>query len=188
MSANGIHSRVRTAASDIAFVRSCLIGDSSSSGSGSGTGSGSALGIRLDGRSVDAFRPLCAAGSGSGSGSGGEGASIKLFRDANSACCEFVTGSGSSSSSSGGGTRVVTVVRGQIVSPYPDRPTEGILQIDANMSPGAATDSATATAASGSGSSGSVTGFGVSAPTSTEVTRHLERVLRDADTIDLEVR
>ena len=63
-----------------------------------------------------------------------------------------------------GDTRCVCSVRGDIVAPYPDRPSEGILQFNAAMSPAA-----------------EAVGY-----TSHEVTRLLERSIRESDAIDTE--
>jgi len=225
--ASALHSRVLTPSCDIAFVRECMLS--------SVTGSDSALGIRLDGRSADAFRPLTATTSSSGSSD----TSIRLTRAAGSATCELaISAAGPGGGGAGGCTRVVAVVSGTIVAPYPDRPTEGIIQMNArsvvrvcvcvcvcvcvfrcrcvcvcvntglpltrahvhlshihihacSTSPGCIHDAATASAtgyssAAGSGAAGRG-GYGICAPTSAEITRHLERILKDGDTIDLEV-
>ena len=162
-----IHSRVALSASDIAFVRECLIG---SSGSGGGEGGG-AIGIRLDGRAVDSYRTF----DHNHSNSSDNLNSISLTRTNDSASCEA-----SISSGGGGSTRVLAVVRGTIVAPYPDRPSEGILQVNACMSVGSVLNAACSSGAGG-------TGFGIYPPTSAELTRHLERILKETDTIDLEV-
>jgi len=105
---SSIHSRVATPASDIMFVRECLLGSSSSS-SGGGAGGG-AIGVRLDGRSVDAYRTFNNSGSSSSGSSGSTDSSIHLTRTDDTARCEVHV-----SSSSGGCTRVVAVVRGTVV-------------------------------------------------------------------------
>ena len=74
------------------------------------------------------------------------------------------------------------------IAPYPDRPTEGVLQINSSMSAGSALDAATATATSTGGTAAGSWGYGIQPSTSVELTRHLERILKDGDnTIDLEV-
>ena len=78
------------------------------------------------------------------------------------------------------------------IAPYPDRPTEGVLQINASMSAGSALDAATTTCTNGtvigSGAAAGSWGYGIQPCSSVELTRHLERILKDGDnTIDLEV-
>jgi len=63
-----------------------------------------------------------------------------------------------------GNTRCVCTVRGEIVAPYMDRPTEGMLQFNTSLSP--------ATEAAGHNSH--------------EITRLLERSIRESDAIDTE--
>lgn len=65
-------------------------------------------GLRLDGRGVDDFRDV----------------SINLSRTETSSRSEVQIGN----------TLVIAVVTGEIVSPYPDRPIEGILQFNAEVS------------------------------------------------------
>jgi hypothetical protein len=76
------------------------------------------------------------------------------------------------------------------IAPYPDRPTEGVLQINSSMSAGSALDAATSTSTGGigSGAAAGSWGYGIQPCSSVELTRHLERILKDGDnTIDLEV-
>jgi exosome complex component RRP45 len=63
-----------------------------------------------------------------------------------------------------GDTRCVCTIRGEVVAPYLDRPTEGILQFNANLS--------SATEAAGH--------------TSHAITRLLEKSIRESDAIDME--
>ena len=63
-----------------------------------------------------------------------------------------------------GTTRAVAAIRGEVCKPYPDRPTEGILSISSESS----------NLAQQSGTS------------HTEITRMLERAIRDSDAIDTE--
>ena len=103
---SSIHSRVATPASDIMFVRECLLGSSSSGGGESGE----AIGVRLDGRSIDAYRTFNNSGSSSSGSSDSSENTIHLTRTDDTARCEVHI-----SSSSGGCTRVVAVVRGTVV-------------------------------------------------------------------------
>ena len=96
------------------------------------------VGIRLDGRRPADFLP----------------ATINISRSESKSTAEVVLGS----------TRVITVVSGTICAPYPDRPTEGILQLSVDISVGA-------------------NNSGVS---HAEITRYLERSIRDNDTLDTE--
>ncbi len=64
-----------------------------------------------------------------------------------------------------GGTQVITVVKGSIVSPYIDRPTEGILNINVDTS---------------------IYAHSSSSISESELTRFLERSIRDSESIDLE--
>jgi len=96
------------------------------------------VGIRLDGRRPTDFLP----------------ATINISRSESKSTAEVVLGS----------TRVITIITGSITAPYPDRPTEGILQLSVDISVGA----------NNSGVSHS------------EITRYLERSIRDNDTLDTE--
>jgi exosome complex component RRP45 len=95
-------------------------------------------GIRLDGRGADDYREL----------------SIKLERSEASSTSEIQLGS----------TLVVTVVTGEIVSPFPDRPIEGILQFSAHVSPHTE----------------------LAGTSQWELTRMLERSLKDSEALDTE--
>ena len=64
--------------------------------------------IRLDGRQPKDFRPV----------------SFNLSRSEAYSSAEILLGS----------TRAITVVKGSICPPFPDRPTEGILQISVDIS------------------------------------------------------
>ena len=68
-------------------------------------------GIRLDGRLADEYRDV----------------ELNLYRGESSSSAEVLIGD----------TRVFCAVHGQITSPYPDRPTEGMLQFGAELSMGA---------------------------------------------------
>ena len=63
-----------------------------------------------------------------------------------------------------GVTRVICFVRGEVVAPHPDRPTEGLVQFNATLS--VAAESA---------------GF-----TNNDVVRMLEKAIRESDAIDTE--
>jgi exosome complex component RRP45 len=95
--------------------------------------------LRLDGRGPQDFRPV----------------DISLTRSALGSCAEVCLGERQ---------RCACVVRGEIVAPYADRPSEGILQFNAQLSPGC-----------------EKAGY-----SSHEVVRQLERCLRESDAIDLE--
>ena len=95
-------------------------------------------GVRLDGRGNHDFRP----------------AEIKTERGEFSSTAEVLLGV----------TRVVCFVRGEVVAPYPDRPTEGMVQFNAALS--FAAESA---------------GF-----TNNDVVRMLEKAIRESDAIDTE--
>jgi exosome complex component RRP45 len=95
--------------------------------------------LRLDGRGPRDFRPV----------------DISLTRSALGSCAEVCLGERQ---------RCACVVRGEIVAPYADRPAEGILQFNAQLSPGCER-----------------AGY-----SSHEVVRQLERCLRESDAIDLE--
>ena len=95
--------------------------------------------LRLDGRCPQDFRSV----------------EIALSRSDQGSCAEVCLGDKQ---------RCVCVVRGEIVAPYGDRPAEGILQFNAQLSP--ACESA---------------GY-----SSHEVVRQLERCMRESDAIDLE--
>ena len=95
-------------------------------------------GVRLDGRGNHDFRP----------------AEIKTERGEFSSTAEVLLGV----------TRVVCFVRGEVVAPYPDRPTEGMVQFNAALS--FAAESA---------------GF-----TNNGVVRMLEKAIRESDAIDTE--
>jgi exosome complex component RRP45 len=94
--------------------------------------------IRLDGRRPDEFRK----------------SKIIVNRSESQSSCEVQWGD----------TRVFASVRGDIVIPYPDRPNEGILNFNADVSITAQQ-------------------LGVSP---TEISRVLEKLIRDTDTIDTE--
>ena len=94
--------------------------------------------IRLDGRGIHDYRNL----------------SIELSRSEQISTAEVQLGS----------TLVTTVVTGEIVSPYPDRPVEGILQFNAEIS----------------------TASEINGLASWEITRLLERSIRESDAIDTE--
>ncbi len=95
-------------------------------------------GVRLDGRGHQDFRP----------------AEIRTERGEFSSTAEVQLDV----------TRVVCFVRGEVVAPYPDRPTEGMVQFNAALS--VAAESA---------------GF-----TSNDVVRMLEKAIRESDAIDTE--
>ena len=79
---------------------------------------------------------------------------LKLSRSESGCSADFQLGS----------TRVISSVRGELQSPFPDRPTEGMLQFVARASPAAQ--------ASGYNSS--------------DICRQLERFIRDSEAVDLE--
>ncbi len=95
-------------------------------------------GIRLDGRSPDDFRQI----------------SISVDRSETSSVCEAHLGI----------TSVIAIVTGEVVAPFPDRPNEGSLHFNTEISPHTET-------------------LGV---THSEISRLLERSIRDSDTIDTE--
>jgi len=95
-------------------------------------------GIRLDGRNTNEYRDI----------------EVTLKRSEMSSTATVVIGD----------TRVVSVVSGEIVAPYPDRPTEGIIQFNAEVSPMAEA-------------------HGMS---QVELSRLLDRSIRESDAIDTE--
>jgi exosome complex component RRP45 len=97
-----------------------------------------AANIRLDGRTRTAFRDPV----------------LSLTRNDEFSCAELGLG----------GTKIVACVRGELVAPFPDRPTEGIIQFNCTVS--------VATKASGYFDSDIVT--------------HLEKYVKQSDAIDLE--
>jgi len=103
-----------------------------------------ASGIRLDGRSAQEEREV----------------ELILSRSEKSAVAEVVMGR----------TRVVSVTRGEIVSPYADRPNEGSIQFTA----------------SGSFKSADKSGSGLGGVSDIELSRMLDRAIRESDAIDTE--
>lgn len=95
-------------------------------------------GIRLDGRTPDDFRSI----------------SISINRSELSSVCETHLGT----------TSVIAIVTGEVVAPYPDRPTEGSLHFNTEISPQTEL-------------------LGV---THSEISRLLERSIRDSETLDTE--
>lgn len=96
-------------------------------------------GIRIDGRRLNDYRPF----------------EILLSRSESSSIAEII---------SSDNTRVICVVTGAVVPPFPDRPSEGILFINASLS-----------------SYSDLSGVSES-----DVRRFLERSIRESDAIDLE--
>lgn len=92
-------------------------------------------GLRLDGRACHDYRAI----------------SIKLSRTETSSSCEVVIGE----------TMIVAAVTGEIVSPYPDRPSEGFLLFSTDISDNKVISH-------------------------TEISRYLERAIRHSDALDLE--
>jgi len=95
-------------------------------------------GIRLDGRSLHEEREV----------------ELSLSRSDNGSICECLYGQ----------TRVVSVTRGEIVAPFPDRPNDGILQFSANISP-----------------ESEKAGF-----SDIELSRMLDRAIKESESIDTE--
>jgi exosome complex component RRP45 len=95
--------------------------------------------IRLDGRGLAQYREM----------------ELTLSRGEMSSRAEVTVGN----------TRVVSIVSAEIAVPYPDRPTDGILQFNAEVSPMSDTTGAVSRA---------------------ELTRLLERSIRESDAIDTE--
>lgn len=195
--ANLLHSRVQTSASELQIIRECLLGygmgDTSARSNDEGLDLDS-LSMRLDGRTASVFRPIFTSNKSCVEGNGyventhrhfsyqENCESLQLFRSGDSARCEVYLGS--DAAGAGEGTRVISVVRGRVVAPYPDRPSEGMLQINAAVSPGTCSEAIGAGSAATS-KTGSMFGAGILPPTSSEIVRHLERVLKDSEAIDL---
>ncbi|KAJ1431957.1 ribosomal protein S5 domain 2-type protein [Ochromonadaceae sp. CCMP2298] len=78
-----------------------------------------------------------------------------------------------------GSTLVYAIVTGEIVAPYPDRPVEGVLQFSASVSSKMESAAGTAGGAGGGGAGGG----GVA---SWEITRMLERAVRESESLDTE--
>lgn len=94
--------------------------------------------LRLDGRSFEDLRAI----------------SLKITRDETSSSCEVQWGN----------TIIIVVVSANMISPFPDRPNEGILQFNTELSAQA-----------------DANGY-----SHAEISRYLEKIIRDSETIDTE--